>query len=509
MPKQRFVVVNEFSPSTASPYAEGRSSITDLTHGASYATSQNFATTMAARAYERLNGEGFSTANPAFDTGVAGRLISSLTDSRSSSEVRILRGYIRRSVVDTSTDPTSGYRLYFMYNPATVERQYVSYLDQEALDPFNNIMNSGNLVAPPSILDFNFELLFDRQTENANGSMPRGVLEDFDYFDLVVRGIVPDQQNPALPDNGIMMINPRNLTVVFSPQLSVMGRPTTASVVYEKFDHLMRPVRMRISLGMKAFYIGPVRSDFAFSQSQSEGKFSATIMYDESVKYTVTYEQVKYAKLTLEGNEGGGEVTFAADTTGGGVTGTIGAIGGTSGTANAGVRSAALQKAESLGENQYPYIKTRPVPTDPSQGLDCSGLVYWAYREIGATSAIGHDDSGACWTGTLLDRAYDMGTVVAGGDIGAFDDNFLANGLQSGDLILSHNQHVAFVASVDAAAGTVRTYESYGTGNGPQHVVFPFNQIYGSPNNHTHAIRPGGSAADSIYNIPEIPITGM
>ena len=52
-----------------------------------------------------------------------------------------------------------------MYNPTVIARDYVSYLDQGALDPFNTVFQSGNLVAPPSMMNFTFELFFDRQDE--------------------------------------------------------------------------------------------------------------------------------------------------------------------------------------------------------------------------------------------------------------------------------------------------------------------------------------------------------
>jgi murein DD-endopeptidase MepM/ murein hydrolase activator NlpD len=185
-----------------------------------------------------------------------------------------------------------------MYNPTNIQRDYVAYLEQQALDPFNTIYGSNNLVAPPGILDFSFELMFDRQIENANGSMPRGVLEDFDYFDLVVRGVVPDVQGPHLQDNGIMMINPRNVTIVFSSQLSVQGRPYRAAVQYTKFDHNMVPIRMVISISMKVFYFGKVREDFKFASTQQEATYAATVQYEQT---TVQFEAVELSDLTTEG----------------------------------------------------------------------------------------------------------------------------------------------------------------------------------------------------------------
>lgn len=234
----------------------------------------------------------FPLANPRFDYGSSGmylHTIKSVSPSGVASPARIIRGHIRRSVVDNA-DPTSKFRLYFMYNPEVIERTYVSYLEQAALDPFNTVFGSNNLVAPPGVLDFSFEMFFDRQTENANGSMPRGVLEDFDYFDLVVRGVVPGYGTGDLPDNGVLMVNPRNITVVFSPQLTVQGRPHSAEVLYQKFDHKMNPVRMTIRLTMKAQYIGAMRRDFSFAQTQQVGTYQATVPYDERVKYSLSYE---------------------------------------------------------------------------------------------------------------------------------------------------------------------------------------------------------------------------
>ena len=85
---------------------------------------------------------------------------------------------------------------------------------------------------------------------------------DYQFFDLVVRNVVPSDPNQAsntLPDNGVMMVNPRDITVVFSPQFTVQGRPLNARVTFEKFTHRMTPTRMRISLTMRAVYIGPIK----------------------------------------------------------------------------------------------------------------------------------------------------------------------------------------------------------------------------------------------------------
>lgn len=297
MPYDKYVAVDEYVALASSVIGESRSP--NLASDGLLDVSNNYSSILRRRSYERLDDIGVALTNPNFDMGAAGRIIDSLTQSRTGLDPKIVRGYVRRSVLEPS-DPTSRYRLYFMYNPDSIQRNFVSYLDQQAIDPFNTIFNSNNLVAPPGILDFSFDLFFDRQVENANGSMPRGVLEDFDYFDLVIRGVVPDPQMPDLPDNGVLMVNPRNITVVFSPQISVQGKPHSASVVYEKFDHRMRPIRMRISLSMKAYYIGPVRQDFTFSSTRAEARVKATVPYDESIQYTASQEEVKFKDYSVQ-----------------------------------------------------------------------------------------------------------------------------------------------------------------------------------------------------------------
>ena len=198
-----------------------------------------------------LNG----SSNPPFTTGAAGRLLPGAGNNK------VLRGFIRRAEYDNS-DPTSKARLYFMFNPETITRQYVSYLDQGAIDPFNTIYQSGNLVAPPSYMDFNFSLLFDRQEETSNDASWPGVFVDYEYFDLVVRNVVPSgptATSNTLPDNGVMMVNPRDITVVFSPNLTVQGRPSNAQVTFTKFTHRMVPVRMQIDLTLRVVYFGPMK----------------------------------------------------------------------------------------------------------------------------------------------------------------------------------------------------------------------------------------------------------
>jgi hypothetical protein len=212
----------------------------------------------------------------------------------------LLRGYIRRSDI-TGSDPTSSNRLYFMYNPETIKRSYIAYLDQLSLDPGNSMFGSNNMAAAPGILDFSFNLMFDRQIEVNNDRSHPGTKVDYDYFDLVVRGVVPDA-NPSgtgIPDNGIMMFNPRNITVVFGPELTVQGRPYNASMRFEKFDHRMTPTRMTISLTLKAFYIGPVSSSSVSAQAE-QSNVAATINYENSITYSTSTVIVENKRIDDE-----------------------------------------------------------------------------------------------------------------------------------------------------------------------------------------------------------------
>jgi len=245
-------------------------------------------------AQERFLNVSTARANPNF------RLTGNFNKLDTNGGGQISRGYIRRSDIDAA-DPTSEYRLYFMYNPEVISRSYIAYLDQQSLDPFNALYGSNNMVAPPGILDFSFELFFDRQIEVATDPNHPGIKVDYDYFDIVVRGVVPDssENGNAIPDNGIMMINPKNVTVVFGSDLSVQGRPYNASVSFDKFNNRMTPTRMRLSIALKAFYIGPVQTVPNYAQFSSEGVYTATIPYDETIKYTVSYETAKTEPLKL------------------------------------------------------------------------------------------------------------------------------------------------------------------------------------------------------------------
>lgn len=245
-------------------------------------------------ASEWLNAHKLSSgdfSNPPFNTTSAGRLHPVLNGEK------IVRGYIRRASYD-GTDPVSSARLNFMYNPETIIRDYVSYLDQAALDPFNTVYQSSNLVAPPSFMNFNFELFFDRGDEVAMDGDHPGVFVDYEFFDLVVRNVIPsagNQTSNQIPDNGVMMVNPRDITVVFSDQITVQGRPINAQVRFEKFSHKMVPTRMRISLEMRVVYIGPQKSFYEYQAIGLQGSTTDTLLTDDSK--SLDFKFVDYVSL--------------------------------------------------------------------------------------------------------------------------------------------------------------------------------------------------------------------
>lgn len=279
-------------------------------------------------AYERA-GEDVTASNPQFNFAASGLVGTSMT---ASAEPRILRGYIRRSNASDGNDPTSKYRLYFMFNPATLDRQFVSYLDQQALDPFNTIFGSNNLVAPPGILDFSFEMFFDRQIEVAQDANHPGVKVDYDYFDRVIRGVEPTGGS-EMQDNGVFLINPRNIKVVFSPLLVLEGRAYSADTTFEKFSHRMTPTRVRINLTMRVQYVGPDTNTFSMLNVSDAGVAQATVPYDESISVRTTYTDVAgIENVSLENDlslaqsflsRAAGVVSTAAGVIGGGISGLI------------------------------------------------------------------------------------------------------------------------------------------------------------------------------------------
>ena len=360
--------------------------------------------------------------NPDFRYNLYSKVPSGIKDAT------ITRGYIRRSNTD---DDVGGASLNFMFNPEQITRDYVSYLDQAALDPFNTLYQSGNLVNPPSFVNFNFSLFFDRQDDMAaNPRDAKGVLVDYEYFDLVVRNVVPSQRGtPDVPDNGVMMVNPKDITVVFSRDLTVQGRPTNARVVFSKFDHRMVPIRMQVDLTMIITYFGPLRSAFGLSSLPAIKKYNALVPYSDSMKDDFSDEDVQSAVASYRSSvaqraatAGAGSVTsswfsgYAASYASGSGSYALGQTGGAALMAsgpNASLRGGAVDGAALLATSSgysgitrtgsngcacpTPFLPTFNVtlstPSVSGRYYDSSGLVWAAYDELGAGRVLANTDT--------------------------------------------------------------------------------------------------------------------
>lgn len=424
--------------------------------------------------------------NPPFVSGAAGRLLPSLQNS-TGTPARILRGYIRRAAYDAG-DQVSKARLYFMYNPETITRDYVSYLDQSALDPFNTIYQSGNLVAPPSILDFSFDLFFDRQEEATQVDHP-GVYVDYQFFDLVVRNVVPSDPNQTsntLPDNGVMMVNPRDITVVFSPQFTVQGRPLNARVTFMKFTHRMTPTRMAISLTLRANYMGPVKDMTQYRAEEFQAEAAIPYGRDPNSNVIVTIADLIAQQAAANA---GGTNNYTDQS-------------GVAGDANAVMRKGALDWAKAHvipGVTVYSGASSGSHRYDLPTSADCSGLVVAAYKGIAADTKAIFGSSGYPGTGSMLSywagSNYQTVEKISNADI--------PSKLQYGDLMIrpaggGHSTgHIVFFDSYGGKG--INVFDAAGPNSSPQ--VGPHSHTVGAYLGTSYiGIRPKPLGRDMSYN---------
>ena len=218
---------------------------------------------------------------------------------------RILRGYMRRqntvkfSTATSPRDKATNARLFFMYNPASIERVYMS---SDAL------MNSINPTSDPSGPDqanvplvsyttVTFSLMFDRQEEVIRYKNHPGVLVDLAVFDLLARGGSPGTETTAaLPNNvsyeasssgtGAVTVTQTGgqqtqdsssliidqaipIAAIFSPSIVFYGNIIAADSVFEKFSHRMTPTRMTLTLTMRINAVGPEKQPTAVDGVQA------------------------------------------------------------------------------------------------------------------------------------------------------------------------------------------------------------------------------------------------
>jgi hypothetical protein len=199
---------------------------------------------------------------------------------------RILRGYLRRQKV-VAGKPESFVRLYFMYNPDQVQRQYLSWNDSTTLDPANEMgVDSDNAMASvPSLTTLSFTLYFDRQIEVMSIDEHPGVMVDLQTFDVLSGNMVygdPATGNEtivlppgmSIPDNtdvgenhsGQLQPTTGNaqtmVTAVFAPSLAVQGVLSGANATFTKFSPRMTPTTMALTLTLLVQFVGKNNNQF-------------------------------------------------------------------------------------------------------------------------------------------------------------------------------------------------------------------------------------------------------
>ena len=493
MPITTPVTANTFSPSSlvarAKPDADWSSSLQQRSGIESTMGNYNAKRVELVQRFTDRNG----LSNPPFRYNQYERVPKGIANPQ------ITRGYIRRSDL---SDDVGGASLNFMFNPEQITRDYVSYLDQAALDPFNTLYQSGNLVAPPSFVNFNFSLFFDRQDDMAaNPKDSRGVLVDYEFFDLVVRNVIPAVRGVSdVPDNGVMMVNPKDITVVFSKDLTVQGRPTNARVTFAKFDHRMVPIRMQIDLTMIITYFGPLRSAFGLNNFRAAKQYEALVPYSDSLEEGYTTEDVNSATKTYQDRLAQQDAT-SGSTTGGWFSTFVsnlhssiqsnilsqlgGAAGGSSGP-NAGTRSDAADAA--AGASGADYSGSSRATGDPSkcnciiphggvgllsalptgQTYDASGLVWSSLQTVGAGKVLANTDY-APTTAQIVEHQQKTGwatmpVLVNGGERTGTVRGAARASLEKGDVLVRWNSgrgHVAFFKQwADADKNTAEVIEA-------------------------------------------------
>lgn len=470
-------------------------------------------------------GQGYT--NPPFSTGAAGRIIPVLQDLTGGS-AKILRGFIRRADVSAG-DELSKCRLYFMFNPSEISRDYVNYVEQAALDPFNTIYQSGNLVAPPSVLDFNFELFFDRQDEVSTVKDHPGVLVDYQFFDIVVRNVNPDPHSVSpnmMPDNGIIMVSPRDITVVFSPTMTVQGKPTNASIKFEKFSHRMTPTRMRISMTLRATYIGPERLQGSYTLQQPPVAAAASLVpfdkaqgdenlldttglwaasqADKSAYYTsLVSPEVVAAYQNMEGPT---SPAYQANNGGSSTPGGAGSAG-----------ASALEWARAHVTSATQYSQASGARTNLPYSADCSGLIWQAFQSVGLASAMGwgsYAPNVASMVSGWQSHGWNTADQVVVWDIAAASTgkasalntsalNRLPTEAKVGDMLVRVNygnsDHISFVNAVDS--GRIGVFGAHGHSVHPQVGALNPSAITTIMRNYSMLVRARPAGAQQVSRV--------
>ena len=437
--------------------------------------------------------EEFGRANLPFETSTGGSLLPG-------DRQPIQRGFVRRAARNPA-NPLSDMSLRFMYNPEKITRQYASYLEQAAIDPFNTVFQSGNLVAPPSIIEFSFSLVFDRQVEaTARGPWTNkadwanvGVLHDMAFFDAVLRNVPPGGTPNTVPDNGVMMVNPEDVTVVFSKDLTVQGKPTNSQVRFTKFLHNMVPVRCEMDITLLINYFGPLREPFGLDARQQIAAYQALIPYDTTLgDGLANTRSVEEAVRAFKSSDSAASLLAAAvntstsqatpwwngsssSTSSGGVTNTLQMTTPVNNT----IKSASLQAASQLvqqgGGPRYSQDRRtqhgtgRPTPWY----FDCSSFIWKAYQLIGAQGVFGRASYPN--TGSMLDYWNSSGWTTMQRLLTWSVPDGVADRLmllaEPGDLLFERkggSGHISMVVNVDRPGRRIYTIAARSGSSSPE-----------------------------------------
>ena len=444
--------------------------------------------------------------NPAFSITTAG--------TNNPLGPNIQRGYIRRA---RTTGPGANAVLRFMYNPSEIVRDYVSYMDQAAIDPYNTLFQSGNLVAPPSIVNFTFEMLFDRGVEDAQGENDRGVLVDMDFFDLVVRNVQPNNSGTTqVPDNGVMMVNPEDIVVVFGEHLTVQGRPINSQTRYQKFNEKMVPTRALISLTMVINYFGPLRTPFGLDTTQAISNYEALVPYSEVTNGPLNAAEILNGVTAFQENARQDQEQHATDLqqlvsfqsgqwwggTGGTASGSATAELNMTGPINQATALRALAVAQQTfnGSSQYSQTQRTRIP----QYADCSSLVWYCFNQVGAGKIFGP----GAWPSTQAMLSYWQSSKWAtmqpvlqwnSSNRGSFINQLLAQA-RPGDLLFVYNgsaHHIAFVQQV--SGNSITTFDAANSTANPQ-VGARTRSASSCVNFFNYLLRPVVAGSQSVGN---------
>jgi hypothetical protein len=218
------------------------------------------------------------------------------------------------------------------------------------------------------------------------------------------------------------MVNPQDITVVFSPQLTIQGRPLNAKVNFERFTHRMTPTRMTISLTIRVIYIGPMKDAVEYKKEELAAEVRIPLNEQKPEVFPISFLQNEedsqswYSKLgkgaLLSTIPGVGPILALPDVIGGIAGGAqagfntaedlINNMMGTAGDANVKARLMALIWAQGHvvpGGMGVPGVMnpwTDYVGADSGSrrwnlpdSADCSGLVTESYIKVGLGGALG------------------------------------------------------------------------------------------------------------------------